>query len=171
MGTPGRKSKYNPEFHIKDLAERMREGAKDCWIWAEWGVCKDTFYAWLREYPELKETHERGLAECEKWWEAKGIELMKAGDNKAFSYWIAFMRRKFGGVWVNPDAHNAQTTHININQMNVLQHKSPTELVEFINQGLSYLRYNNVLEADFKVLEEKPHAVGYERSEESQKDS
>ncbi len=168
---PGRPGIYDPRFHIPSLEKLMREGKTDAWIYSEWNVSADTFYRWLREYPELKETHQIGLQHCEKYWETLGMEMMASGENKKFSFWIAFMRRKFGKVWANPEARDAQTTNINISQMNVLQHKSPDELLEFIGQGLDYLKDNNILEAEFKVLEENTNGSGQEKPRELEEDS
>lgn len=125
----GRPSYYRPEMP-QEMLEMMANGYKDSWIYAAWGICKDTFYRWLKEHPELKEAHDKGMPLCEVWWEKKGVDLMAAGDNKAFNYWIAFMNRKFG--WSKHQGTSGDTT-ININQMAVFNQQTREELMENIS--------------------------------------
>lgn len=117
-----------------EMLDMMSNGAKDSWIYARWNISKETFYTWLKEKPELKEAHEKGLALCEVWWEQKGMELMSNQDNKAFNYWIAFMNRKFG--W---NKNSDSQTNINIQNMNVLNTQTRDERLEFIKNKLQEL--------------------------------
>lgn len=124
---------YDPEYHPKELLKLMASGAKDCIVWAALEISKDTYYRWLRQFPEFKEMHEKGLPLCERMWELKGEELMAKGDNKAFNYWIAFMNRKFGWATRGGSEGNTQINNINVN---VLSDKSNAELIEFIKDKL-----------------------------------
>lgn len=126
--TGGRPTLYRDTMP-QEMLEMMSNGAKDAWIYAKWGICKDTFYRWLKEYPELKNAHDKGMPLCEVWWEQKGMEMMERGDNKAFNYWIAFMNRKFG--WSKGQGGDTQQT-ININQMTVFNQQTREELLDFI---------------------------------------
>lgn len=146
----GRPSKYKDSYP-EEIIKLMQQGYKDCQIYAHWKISKDTFYEWLNTYPELKQAHDQGLELCEKWWEDEGVRLMKAGENKSFNYWIAFMNRKFG--WHNKNVSG--DTNINIQNMNVLQHSNKDRLIEIINEKLGFLKETNVIEADFNLLENK----------------
>lgn len=126
----GRPPKYKDTYPA-EMLDMMANGYKDSWIFAEWKICKDTFYRWLKEYPELKEAHDQGMPLCEVWWEKKGVDLMAAGDNKAFNYWIAFMNRKFGWSRNNGGSGDTQT-NIQINQMNVINQQTREELLDSI---------------------------------------
>lgn len=116
-----------------ELVKLMDEGKLDFEVFAEWDICKDTFYRWLNEYPDLKEAYDRGYAKCYRWWMTKGREKFAASDDKGFKYWIAVMNNKF---WLLPDSKN--TTNINIQNMNILELKQKTseQLKQFIQDKL-----------------------------------
>jgi hypothetical protein len=149
----GRPTVYRPEMP-QEMLEMMTNGYKDSWIYAEWGISKDTFYRWLKEHPELKVAHDTGMPLCEVWWEKKGVDLMAAGDNKAFNYWIAFMNRKFG--WSKNQGNNGGDTTININQMAVFNQQTREELLENITMLLDDTgaaeKIPSTIEAEVKVL-------------------
>ena len=113
----------------EELLELMKQGALDCEIFAHWGISKDTFYRWLKEYSKLKEAHDSGLPLCEAWWIAKGKKFMEEGNNKAFNFWISLMNNKF--KYSHKESGNIDK-QININSMTILQDKSPQELIEYI---------------------------------------
>lgn len=143
------KRKYNSELPEK-LLKLMARGYKDAQIYAEWKICKDTFYSWLNEHPDFKAAHLEGLELCEAWWENKGIEYMEAGDNKKFNYWIAFMNRKFG--W-SRTGNTDNTTNVNIGQINVLQNQNKDQLIEFIKGKMQALDCIDLPENQIKRLE------------------
>lgn len=130
---------YREEM-IPEMIHMMTNGAKDSWIYAHWGITKETFYSWIREKPDFKEAHDQGLPLCEVWWEQKGMELMANSDNKAFNYWIAFMNRKFG--W---NKSSDSQTNINIQNMNVLNTQSREDRLEFIKTKLQELEIITVI--------------------------
>ncbi len=129
-----RPSKYKTEYP-EELVKLMAEGALNCDIYSKWGICKDTFYQWMYDHPDLKEAYEIGKPLCESWWTSRAKEAM-LGQIKGFNanLWIMFMNNKFGWVPGNrqPDSQTNQT--INIGNLNVLQNQSGQQLIETIQK-------------------------------------
>lgn len=123
--------KYRPEMP-QEMIDMMRQGAKDSWIWAQWGISKTTFYRWRNEYPKLEQAHDEGMPLCQVWWERKGMEFMAEGNHKAFNFWIAFMNNKFG--W--SQRSQGGDTNIHVGQLNVFQQQSKEELLKVVQAGL-----------------------------------
>lgn len=143
-----------PEYetsHPEILVDMMGEGKLDCEIFAEFGVCKDTFYEWLRTHSNFKAAHDIGLPRCEAWWTQRMRECWLRGDEKGFKYCIAIMNNKFG--WGKADAQMTGLTQIHIGNVNVLNQRSETDLIEQIKTKLLNPSINRVI--DVKSLETK----------------
>lgn len=126
-------SEYVPSYPER-LLEMMAEGKLDCEIYAELGVCKDTFYVWLRTHSNFKTAHDLGMPRCEAWWTQRMRECWLRGDEKGFKYCIAIMNNKFG--WGKEDAQMRGNTQINIGNVNVLNNQSEQELIQQIHAKL-----------------------------------
>lgn len=133
----------------------MAEGALDCEIAAKWDISRDTFYRWKREYPEFKEAHEKGLVKCEAWW-LKNARAMLSGEltgKHSFNAFIAIVNNKFG--WKDKESV-VTNNQINISNINVLQTKSPTELLEFIHDKIEETGIIEIDEQHFELIEQEP---------------
>jgi hypothetical protein len=144
MPSTGRPSVYQDSYP-EELIKRMALGQFDYEIYADWDICKDTFYRWLREKPDLKEAYDVGLAKCLKWWSTEGKNRFGERDDRGFKYWISIMNNKFG--WGKDDARVANNTQINIQNVNLLQQKNDAELIDFIK---SKLEQTNIIEIDYQ---------------------
>lgn len=133
-GRPFGTGKYKEEY-VTELLDLMSEGLLDCEIYAQWSITKETFYTWLREKSDLKEAYDQGIQICEAWWVGQMRRCFLERDDKGFKYCIAIMNNKFG--WEKGSKQSDQTvTNVTINQMNVLQNKSRTNLIDFIKNSL-----------------------------------
>ena len=147
----GRQSKYKKEMPDQ-LIELMAQGKLDVQIYAQWNISKDTFYTWLNEYPDLKEAHNQGLAKCEAWYAEKAQQAMNDRDDKGFKYFISIMNNKFGWEKGNK-AEGGTTNNIQIGNMNVLQQKSRTDLLDYIKTAID--KHQDVLNVEV-IDESKP---------------
>lgn len=146
----GRPPLYDESIHPDALVEMMSKGMLDCEIYAEWGITRETFCKWKREHEEFKEAHEEGMPKCEAVYVRKMRECWLSGDDKGFKYCIALMNNKFG--WGKDESKGSTTNNIQIGNMNVLQAKSNTELLEILQQKLKTLSQYQ----DVKILDVKP---------------
>jgi hypothetical protein len=147
-------SEYKPEFADK-LLDCMSKGMLDCEIFTELGIGKTTFYRYLKEYPDFKEAYDVGLPRCEAIWARKAIDRFNERDDKGFKYYVLIMNTKFNYRENQGSTGVTNNTQINIQgNMNVLQDKSNQELVEAIQSDLSFLKEVNVLDAEFKTLDD-----------------
>jgi hypothetical protein len=149
VSNAGRPSTYNPES-IDLMRQLLKQGALDCEICTALHISRATFYRWLNEYEDFKQAHEEGLEECEAWWTGKARECFLSRDDKGFKYFISTMNNKFGWEKGSKGQDTTSTT-INIGNMNVLQQKSRTELLDYIHASIE--KHSDVIE--IKGLDEK----------------
>ena len=121
----------------------MSVGATDTKIMATWGIAKDTFYRWLREKPEFKEAHERGLVMCQSWWEDRVSDSI---NNKFANstLLLAMMNNKFG--WARNAGSGDQTNNtVNIGKLTInnIQNLNTDELREKIAQHIQVISESN----------------------------
>lgn len=145
-----RPSGYDKDFHPKNLLELMTQGMLDCEIYSTWKIGKATFYRWVDQYSELKEAHEEGKEQAEAWWVKRMREAFLDRDDKGFKYCIAIMNNKFG--WDKGGKGEGNTTNISIGNMNVLNTKSESELLEILQSKYNEINRLNSVE----VIEIKP---------------
>ena len=128
------------QAYPEELIVKMAQGLFDYEIYADWDICKDTFYRWLREYPDLKDAYEIGLVKCYKWWTTEGKARFAEKDDRGFKYWISIMNNKF--KWGSDEARAGNV--INIQNVNVLQQKNNQELIDFIQTKLEQTKVIDV---------------------------
>lgn len=136
------------DSHPEKLLIMMKEGYLDCEVYAAFEICKDTFYRWLNEHPELREAHEIGLGHCQAFYARHARNAMLRGDDKGAKYFIMIMNNKFG--WGKEDSRNV-TNHTQINiqgNMQILQSKSSTELLELLKTDIEYIQQNQILDVE-----------------------
>ena len=99
MSKVGRPTKYNKSM-LPVIIELMEQGASQCEVCAELGICEQTLTRWCKasegDYiPEFSEAIKAGTRLSAAWWERNGrINL----QNKEFSYtgWYMNMKNRFG---------------------------------------------------------------------------
>lgn len=127
---------YNVSY-CDELIKEMGLGKLDVEIYSTWGICKDTFIEWRKEHPEFKEAYQIGFAKCEAWWVSYGRQQLLDQNEKGFKYFISIMNNKF--QWGKEEGGKGNTTNIQIGNMNLLNTKSESELLEILNNKLSKL--------------------------------
>jgi transposase len=120
----GRKSKKTPE-RVERLLANLREGMSQASAISQAGICKATFYAWIKQDEDFK----REVETAEDFAEAVQIAQIKAlGEAKMD--WRAYawlLERRF------PDRWSAKReTEVTINQSN-----GQAEVLSMIQQAMS----------------------------------
>lgn len=114
-----------------ELYKMMRDGWLNCEVCAAWHIDPDTFYRWVNEKEEFAEAYKAGIAAKQAWWVNRGREMMEGkrkGNDKIWKKFIESVCDDF-----KPAAQNTGTVNnISINNMNVLQQKSPEALTKYI---------------------------------------
>lgn len=132
--------------HPHKLLELMQKGMLDCQIFAAFNIARDTFYRWLREHKDFKDSYDKGLSHCEAFWVEKMRNRFEAGDDKGFKYCIAIMNNKFG--WGKDDLKGSVTNNtINVDTLNVLQNKSRENLIDEIR--LLGNKHKNLIDVEY----------------------
>ena len=128
--------KYKSEYCLK-IVDLMERGYLNLEIAAKLGIAEKTFYDWKDRYPEFGEAFEKGYPKQFMWWMTKGREKFLEGDSdKGYKYWHAVMRNCF-----NYDAGEGKgNTTIQIGNMNVLNQKSDSELLQLLQDKLNNLK-------------------------------
>ncbi len=139
-------SPYDTDFHPKDVIRRMALGETDVVICAAWGISKRRFSDWQVKHPEFKEAVETGYPAWEKAWLEKGEAEALKGNTAYFRYWATVMGVKAATEY--RQAQKGDSVNVNINQMNVLQSKSETELLEVLQQKLEKAK---IIDATYQI--------------------
>ena len=72
------------------------------------GVCGQTIYNWLKDYPAFLEAKNMAFEKSRKFWEEIGINLAKKGEGNATAF-IFNMKNRFPRDW--RDRQEVETTH------------------------------------------------------------
>lgn len=117
-GRTGRPSSYHP---VAALAVRtmMGNGKSVVACSAALGICKDTFYTWVKEKEDFSDAVKHGLLAAEAWWEGLGRAGMFEKDFKPPA-WIFLMKNRF--AWADVRKIE-QTTEVNVKQEIQVTHK------------------------------------------------
>ena len=150
----GRPAIYNSEFHPQDLLERMSKGETDVAIMTAWNISVPTFYRCGREHPEFKEAIELGIPKWQAAWLEKGINFMDKGNEKAYRYWNRILEIKGGPEFKTArNEYLGNVTNVHIGNMNVLDQKSTSELLTFVNSKLEKCKELGIIDTDYKQLD------------------
>lgn len=130
MGAP---AKYEPKQCI-DLTKKMAAGLSDTEVMAQWGICRGTFYRWMKEYPELKEAHEIGKVMFDAIHEDLGRQGMLKQADIDYQFWRDLGKYRHG--WSEKPSTSTNNTQINIDTMNVLNEQTNEELLIYIKSQM-----------------------------------
>lgn len=145
---------YDALFHPKNIIELMAAGMFNCQIEDVWYISHSTFCRWRNEYPELQEAYEIGESKRKAHKIKNYITPMLEGKLEGKHSFAALKYVMDAELNYSPTTlHTAGTTNISIENMNVLQQKSISELIEKLNADFTFLEQNNILQADYKVIE------------------
>ena len=122
------------------IVQYMEQGLHDYEIMALLGCSRETFYRWVRENDQLKQAHEVGKPKRFKFWMDEARKKIDEDSDKGYKYWISVMNNCFSDMgWVSDYNRHGQGTQINIQNMQVIQNKDETELLESIKANFTTL--------------------------------
>jgi hypothetical protein len=96
--TFGRPTKYEPSM-CKTIYDGLCQGYSIEACAGLLGVCKETVYTWLKEYPDFLDAKNKGLQQSRLFWEKMAMEGMwssKESGTFNSSVWIFNMKNRFG---------------------------------------------------------------------------
>lgn len=136
----GRPSKFNPDM-IKTMLDAKDQGASDAQVMKILGVCRDTFYRWIRENPAFKDAHEYAKVAEEVHWDRVGefgIMNPKAVNGPLY---VAYMKMRFK-KWQDSSTPASAGNSINIGNLTVnnLKTLSSDELEAEIQKRLTAIQ-------------------------------
>ncbi len=114
----GRPSTFHPDM-IKTMLDAKDQGASDTQVMKMLGVCRDTFYRWLRENPEFKDAHAYAKIAEEVHWDRVGefgIMNPKAINGPLY---VSYMKKRFKSWQESAAPLSAQQNSISIHNLTV----------------------------------------------------
>jgi hypothetical protein len=140
----GRPSCFTEDM-IKTMLDAKDQGASDTQVMKMLGVCRDTFYRWLRENPEFKEAHNYAKIAEEVHWDRVGefgIMNPKAVNGPLY---VSYMKKRFKSWRESVAPESAQQNSINIQNMTVnnVASLSTEELEKQVHARLEALKAAN----------------------------
>jgi hypothetical protein len=88
-----------PTKYTKDMPERIQRLFKDgkslCTVCAELGICRNTFYEYVKVYLEFSTAYDRGLELSQSWWEELGRKGAAGKVPIIPAVWIFNMKNRF----------------------------------------------------------------------------
>ena len=128
-----RKTKYSPDMCKKIIEVAEQGGHVPAMLQAIGVRSKDTFYRWLREYPEFKEAYEASKLASQAFYE----EVLLAGalgkiKNYNFNSIAMVMNNKFGDEYKR--SATGSNTEVNIGSINSIENMDGKELDKRIQQ-------------------------------------
>jgi hypothetical protein len=144
---------YDPLFHPKNLIDLMAKGLFNCEIEDEWYVSSATFKRWRAENEDLAEAYEIGLSKRRSYLIKEKLRPMIDGKLEG--------KHSFNALKMVMDAELEYTVKqpvvsagnsINIGAINI-SNSTPQQLIEKLQENLQFLEDKNIIQADFKVIE------------------
>lgn len=87
--------KYKPE--LCDLIPDLYKGGKsDAEVAVALDVSKDTYYKWIKQYPEFGDAVKKGKTISENWWQDIGRKACEGKIVTNARIYIANMKNRFG---------------------------------------------------------------------------
>ncbi len=125
--------KYEDKYPV-DIYKKMAAGMSDTQVMALWGICRGTFYRWMKEHPELKEAQEKGKVAFDAIHEDLGVKGMLKQEDVDYQFWRDLGKYRHG--WAEKPSAATTNTQINIDTMNVLNQQTNEELLEYIKSQM-----------------------------------
>lgn len=129
----GRKTKYEPEFHIPILLEHFLNGRDISAFCYSSEVCEKTFFNWLDKYPQFKVAYSIAKRLAQMWWEEMALQNVvnhSGVSNFNQTLWSMVMRNRF-----------SYTEHRKLSVPKLKNSKSVKEQIEAL---VSYLSDGNL---------------------------
>lgn len=100
----GRPTDYREEYCEK-LIEAMYEGKSVERFCRDIRIAKNTFYNWLKKYPELRDAFDLGRNDCEAYWEEWLVNRLESKDVNSNLVKL-LMTNRFG--WSDKQEHKVE---------------------------------------------------------------
>jgi hypothetical protein len=139
--------KYKFPYHCDKVQKLMSEGLANCEIYTEFGISRDLFYKWKKNYPEFEEAIGLGEQARKAFYFREARKRWLKGNDKGYKFFQAIAKEELNLL---PN----QGTQVNIGSINVLEGKSESDLIEFIQAKMQRLPVDVQFE-EVKVLEHK----------------
>lgn len=144
-------TKYKPEY-CDTLIKWMGQGKSNLELAAKFGITEATFYDWRKDWPEFQEAYDIGNPKRFTFLMEKADQIFLEDKNdKGYKHWLKKIQHMYKD-YAPEKAENSTTNNIQISNMNVLNGKSDTELLEVLNQKLLKCRLEPI---EVKVIEDK----------------
>lgn len=91
----GRPTKYTAGL-CRQLPEMFAGGESVAEVCAELRISKDTFYEWVKLYPNFSDAYQKGLGLSEAWWTKLGRAGAAGARKIQPATWIFNMKNRFG---------------------------------------------------------------------------
>jgi hypothetical protein len=91
---PGSDSKYK-KIYVKRLPKMFANGEDVVEVCAELGICRTTFYKWVKKYPEFAEAYKNSKDIAKAWWLKLGREGACGKSDIVPAVWVFTMKAKF----------------------------------------------------------------------------
>jgi len=86
--------KYKPEY-VDQLPDMFKTGEDVSEVCAVFKISRQTFYDWIKKYPEFKTAYALGKTYSESWWNRLGRAGAAGKADINPSVWLANMKNKF----------------------------------------------------------------------------
>ena len=94
----GRPTKYTKDI-AETLADQFKDGQSVIEVCGQIGITKDTFYEWVKKYPDFSDSYKKGLELSQQWWEKLGRAGTVGKIPVNTVMWIYNMKNRFRADW------------------------------------------------------------------------
>ena len=133
----GRPTKYNKDYGPK-VIDLMEQGKSIVACCKELRISRDTFYRWLKEHDDFRESVQEGLTYSEAWWEELGLAGM-LGQIDKFNPTMYIHRVNTQFKW-QQESNPGQTVNIENLQINTLSEKELDKQIENLTQKIKLIK-------------------------------
>jgi len=160
MGT--RDDNYKPEVMLPYMLKVFSEGHDIAAFCSHFGMCRDTFFSWLKRFPDFAQCYKDAKEKSRIWWEIKGMEGL---NNPHFNQnvWRLMMRNRFDMadtriVPVPFRANNSPKQNFNVLNKEIAEGRvTPDEAIKLANYICSGLKVEEAskMRVEIDMLMEK----------------
>lgn len=125
--------KYKFPYHCDKALKMMSEGHANCELITEFEINGDTFYDWCSRYPEFGEAVDRGREARKAFFYKKARARWLRGSDAGYKFFEAIAKEDLNL------SKNVVQNQVNIGNVNLLDKKSDTDLIAFIESKIGRL--------------------------------
>lgn len=134
--------------------EKLRHSMTITQVCSKWGMNRDSYYRFIKEHPEFEEAHKMGQVHFQAFVEGRLLQISQDGEVAPGQFKGIAMILNNHAKEEYGQGERAGGTQINIqNNITNINNQTAGELEELLKKKLTYLKNNNVIDADFLLLE------------------